>query len=122
MSPSLEDVLAAIASRWADLQKIPEDLHLLCPRISDDDIAVDYDMPNEDDEITAKEKQLRIEESKSRRETTYYLSLVLGMDVNAVEHIYQTWKERTESFLRKCDKCIIVWHSMRKSFLKVVSE
>jgi senataxin len=120
--PDAGEIIGALQRHWKTLKEYPEELHLLCPKVNDDDIE-DYDRPEEDGtDATAEEKVARIASSVVRRETTVYLSLLLGMDASEHGELIQAWKDIVEKFLHKCDRCIVAWHSMRKAFLGAMKE
>lgn len=105
--------------KWA---KLPQDPHLFCPKINDDD-EEDYDSPGPPTtQISAEEKQQRIQSAQERKELTYDLSLLLGISKEQVGEWVDDWKQRTETFFVKCDACILAYHMHRKVFLKKLRE
>lgn len=105
---------------WAGL---PEEPHLLCPKVNDDD-EEDYSAlgPQTTTGITLEEKQHRIQDAQRRTELTYDLSLLLGISKEQAGGWIEQWTERIELFLTKCDACILTYHMHRKVFLKKLLE
>lgn len=105
--------------QWAGL---PEEPHLLCPKINDED-EEDYSVPGHSTTgITVGEKSQRIQDSQRRTELTYDLSLLLGISKEQSGGWIEQWTERIESYLTKCDACILGYHMHRKVFLKKLLE
>jgi senataxin len=122
MSPTLDEIYDGLQRHYTTFASIPEDLHLLCPKLNDED-SEDYDHPDEEgNEITAKEKVERVAKSRKRIETTYYLSLLLGINSDVLQTAFEVWTDRIQTCLHKCEKCVRTWHSMRNGFLKVMIE
>lgn len=105
--------------QWAELAESP---HLLCPKINDEDDE-DYSSPGPPTTgITVQERQQRIQDAQRRKELTYDLSLLLGITKEQSGGWIEQWTERIESFLTKCDGCILGYHMHRKIFLKKLRE
>ena len=105
------------------LEKIPPGPHLFCPKIDDND-AEDYDdaeEPQEPGEITAAEKQQRIDEGKARAHVAYRLSYLLFFPERTTTWL-NTWTKRVEECLTNCDHCVRNWHLGREPFLKATLE
>ncbi|ROV94898.1 hypothetical protein VSDG_07052 [Cytospora chrysosperma] len=95
---------------------IPAEHHLLCPKLNDEDDE-DYRDPGPS-EITAEEKERRIRDAQRRVELTYDLSLLVGITEEQSSGLKEQWIDRTESFLTKCDACVLRWHMHRKKFFE----
>lgn len=117
-----DDLYTLIIDNYHELEAIPEDAHLLCPKVDDSDLT-SYNAPDEpEDDITAEEKKKRIEDGSRRFGVACKLSLMLGLNAEQVKTWLETWKARLEGCLHKCDQCVRNWHSRRSQFLKEVSE
>lgn len=117
-----DELYTLIIDNYHELEAIPEDAHLLCPRVDDSDTNA-YNAPDEpDDDITVEEKKRRIEVGLHRFDVACKLSLMLGLNAEQVKSWLETWKARLEACLRKCDQCVRHWHSRRDQFLRTVSE
>jgi senataxin len=117
-----DELYELIINNYHELEGIPEETHLLCPRVDDSDTNA-YDEPDEPgDDITAEEKQQRIKDGEERFLVASRLSLMLGLNAEQVKSWLETWKTRLETCLRKCDACVRNWHSRRADFLRYVSE
>lgn len=117
-----DELYELIINNYHELEAIPEETHLLCPRVDDSD-ATAYDEPSEPgDDITAEEKQQRIQDGDKRFLVASRLSLMLGLNAEQVKSWLETWKTRLEACLRKCDACVRNWHSRRADFLRYVSD
>jgi len=118
---STDDLYNLIIENYHELEAIPEETHVLCPRVDDSD-ANAYDAPDEPgDDITVEEKARRIEKGQKNFEVSCNLSLMLGLNAEQVKSWLETWKARLEACLRKCDQCVRKWHSDRDWFLRKVS-
>lgn len=120
------EVYEEIMASYTQLEKFPEDMHLFCPKLSEDD-EVDYEDPNEEAwdgevQITAEKKKERIEDSEKRLHIATTASLLLGISKDAASAWLDGWIERAEKNLTTCPNCIRAWHKKRKSFLKLLGE
>lgn len=118
-----DQIYDILLESYNQLEDIPTELHLLCPKISDDDDA-DYDNPSDDDEdgATAVQKKQRIEDGKKRRDIAYKLSLLLGMNEESAGSWLPSWSARVSTYLTKCDSCVRLWHKSREEFLAFMRE
>lgn len=107
-----------VTESYQEWINIPEEHHLLCLRTSDDDDADDYVSEEPSSEIASKEKERKIQEGSRRIELTYDLSLLLGITEEQSSGWKEQWVERTESFLTRCDGCVLRWHMHRKKFFE----
>lgn len=106
-----------VTESYQEWINLPEEHHLLCPKTHDDDLE-DYASTDPSSEITTEEKEHRIQEGRRRVELTYDLSLLVGITEEQSSGWKEQWTERTESFLTKCDACILRWHMHRKKFFE----
>jgi len=75
-----QEVYEEIIYAHQKLESIPEQLHLFCPKVDDDD-EEDYDNADTDgDTIDAQQKKTRVEEAKARLQFTSWASLILGIN------------------------------------------
>lgn len=112
-----------IIENYHKLEEIPEDVHLLCPKVDDFDVHNAYEEPDEPgEEITVEEKKKRIEAGEERLKVSYDLGLLLGLTEDHVVTWTKYWKARVENCLKKCDRCVRNWHSGREGFLRNVLE
>ncbi|OTB03958.1 hypothetical protein M426DRAFT_321255 [Hypoxylon sp. CI-4A] len=115
---SMHDLLE---NSFSELQAIPSEFHLFCPRISEDDEEV-YDNPDSPTKISASEKEQRIQEGKDRLDLTYRCSLILGVGEEAAGNLPHQFGLRTNAFLQSCANCVRNWHKGRRGFLKIISQ
>jgi senataxin len=119
---STDDIYDSIMENYHKLEEIPPNIHLLCPKVGEHDTE-DYESPDEPGtEIDVKEKQSRIESSKTRQSIMYQLCLLLGLDPEQAGAWLADWTKRLEGFLTTCDRCIVNWHRGRAPFLKTILE
>ncbi|KAL1894526.1 DEAD-box type RNA helicase [Sporothrix stenoceras] len=115
---SPEEVYEEIIASHQELERIPPDVHLFCPRMSDED-QDDYDDPTAGGAaLTPEEKaarQARLDEGRRRLQLTSWASLILGINRDQADRWLDDWIRRTESFLVKCDGCVRAWHMERKA-------
>ncbi|KAI3397342.1 hypothetical protein diail_11000 [Diaporthe ilicicola] len=106
-----------VTESYQEWINIPEEHHLLCPKTHDDDFE-DYASADPSSEISTEQKEQRIQEGRRRVELTYDLSLLVGITEEQSGGWKEQWIERTESFLTKCDACVLRWHMHRKKFFE----
>lgn len=110
-------------SKWfEELQKLPSESHLLCPKISEDDVEDYKSLDDPESAISRSEKAARIEDGKRRIEITYWNSLIFGFDKSAAGKWLDEFKERIERTLRTCSECVLNWHMYRPLQLQKFSE
>lgn len=107
-----------VTESYQEWINIPEEHHLLCPKTTNDDDFDDYVSDEPSTDTTPEEKEKRIQEGRRRVELTYDLSLLLGITEEQSSGWKEQWIERTESFLTKCDGCVLRWHMHRKKFFE----
>ncbi|KND87274.1 Helicase SEN1 [Tolypocladium ophioglossoides CBS 100239] len=109
--------------RWFDeLQKIPADNHLLCPKISHDDEENYKSLDDLDTNISRHEKQARIKDAERRIEITYWNSLIFGFEKKHAGKWLDEFTARLEESLKLCSDCVLNWHMKRKAQLQKFSE
>ncbi|OAA55642.1 hypothetical protein ISF_07747 [Cordyceps fumosorosea ARSEF 2679] len=115
MSTVISDELV----KWFDdFQAIPPEVHLLCPKIDDDDNE-NYRCQNDpDSKITQEEKQKRIEAGNSRINITYWNSLIFGFDKKDAGRWLEGFTRRLDASLKSCSECVLNWHMRRKPQLQ----
>ncbi|KAI0838252.1 SEN1 N terminal-domain-containing protein [Hypoxylon sp. FL0890] len=114
-------VTTMLEGSFNDMRGYPEEFHLCCPRISEDDDEI-YDDPDAPSKIGAAEKEKRIQEGEIRLNTVYTCSLILGVGEESAEGLGHEFGGRINTFLKSCATCVRNWHKGRKSFLKSVAE
>lgn len=118
----MHEIDEELAKRYAELQEIPPDVHLLCPKTSEDD-EEDYRKVNDpDSSLPPAEKQKRIQDGEKRVELTYWNSLILGFDKKAAGKWGEEFRERLDNALRHCSDCVLNWHMKRQEQLHRFSE
>jgi senataxin len=103
-----------VTESYQEWINIPEKCHLLCPKITDDEDSDDEPPSEIDSEQTVQREQ----EARRRVDLTYDLSLLLGITEEQSSGWKEQWIERTESFLTRCDGCVLRWHMHRKKFFE----
>ena len=115
---SIDDIL----EEWyRKFRKIKKGLHLLCPKVSDDDTE-DYDDPEPSPDLSADEKKRRKEDAEERFVIVAWTSLVFGAGQDKAGIWLVNFSERLEQCLQTCDKCVLNWHMRRKKLLEILSE
>lgn len=105
---------------FAKLRDIPPNLHLFCPRISADDDEI-YEDPDAISNISADEKQQRIDDGHARLDLMYNCSLILGLSREAAGPHRPDFDARCDAFLTTCASCVRNWHKGRVAFLKDIT-
>ncbi|POR34180.1 Helicase SEN1 [Tolypocladium paradoxum] len=109
--------------RWFDeLQKIPADHHLLCPKVSHDDDENYKSLDDLDTSISTDEKEARIRDAERRIEITYWNSLIFGFEKKHAGKWLEEFTTRLEESLKVCSDCVLNWHMKRKAQLQKFSE
>lgn len=115
----IEDIIGS----WHDkLEQIPLQVHLLCPKLSDDDVENYDDIDDLETGIDREEKKKRIEDGSNRLRITYWNSLILGYDPDKAGVWLQHFVERIQFCLNSCEKCVLNWHMYRKKYLSEFAE
>lgn len=118
----MADINEVLGKWYEEFQQIPAEVHLLCPRISDDDDENYKSLDDPDSKISTEEKQSRIEGSKKRIEITYWNSLIFGFDKQEAGKWLEDFTGRLENCLKYCPECVLNWHMKRKYHLQMFSE
>lgn len=118
----MSDVNEELAKWYEELQKIPTEYHLLCPRTGDDDEENYKNLDDPDSKISLEEKKKRIEQGKERIEVTYWNSLIFGFDKKVAGKWLEDFTTRLEEGLKFCSDCVLNWHMKRKANLQRFAE
>lgn len=119
MSNQLSDELG----KWfEELQAIPPETHLLCPRIDEEDNENYRSLDDRESNLTKEQKQERIEAGDKRIDITYWNSLIFGFDKKDAGKWLESFTERLESSLQSCSECVLNWHMRRKAQMQKFSE
>lgn len=115
----MEDLNTELSKWFEELQKLPVDSHLLCPKINNDD---DEDYGGLSGTSTASPiKEKRIQDGQHRIEVTYWNSLILGFDKKDAGEWLTDFTARLETCLKFCPECVLNWHMQRKRHLRKFS-
>ena len=118
----MADINEVLGKWYEEFQRIPAEVHLLCPRISADDDENYKVLEDPDSSISTEEKQSRIEQGKKRIEITYWNSLIFGFDKQEAGRWLEEFTGRLEKCLKSCPECVLNWHMKRRHHLQVFSE
>ncbi|OLN96534.1 Helicase SEN1 [Colletotrichum chlorophyti] len=118
-SQPVEDILE---ENFRKFQKIPPDVHLLCPKVDEDDFEDYDDIESPGEAITAAEKEERVEQWKQRLDTAYWCCLLLAYGKDKAGIWLEQWGNRMAINLHNCDKCVLNWHLNRKKYLQIFAE
>ncbi|VUC33204.1 unnamed protein product [Clonostachys rosea] len=118
----MSDLNEELAKWFEELQKIPQEHHLLCPRISDEDGENYKTLEDPHSEISVEEKRKRIQDGDKRIEITYWNSLIFGFDKSDAGKWLEDFTSRLESYLKHCSDCVLSWHMKRKAHLQKFAE
>ncbi|PFH62772.1 hypothetical protein XA68_11995 [Ophiocordyceps unilateralis] len=111
-----------LAPWFAELQNIPLEYHLLCPKISKDDPEDYKHLDDPDSRITLAEKKKRIQDAELRIKTTYWNSLIFGFDKKDAGKWGDEFSSRLQGWLKLCPECCLSWHSRRRENMQTFSE
>ncbi|KAJ6444101.1 tRNA-splicing endonuclease [Purpureocillium lavendulum] len=111
-----------LAKWFEELQKLPAEHHLLCPKISNDDDEDYKTLEDPASGITVEEKKRRIEDGERRVEITYWNSLIFGFEKKDAGQWLNEFTTRLETCLRHCPGCVLNWHMKRKAHLQMFAE
>lgn len=110
--------IGEVVAEWhAKFRAIPENVHLLCPKKSNDD-AEDYTHVLETGD---EEKKRRIAEAKERANIVFWTSLVFALPKEKTGLVDEV-ADRISKSLRACDRCVMNWHMNRKAWLNSFAE
>jgi senataxin len=118
----MSDLSEELTQRFEELQKIPAEFHLLCPKTSDEDGENYKVLDDPESAITNEEKKKRIEDGKKRIEITYWNSLIFGFDKSEAGKWLDDFTKRLDDCLKYCSDCVLNWHMKRKAHLQIFSE
>ncbi|CAJ2503805.1 Uu.00g111990.m01.CDS01 [Anthostomella pinea] len=117
----MEETNTVLAKAFVDLSNIFPEIHLFCPKISEQDEEV-YEDSNADTKLSAAQKEQRIQDGTQRLDLMYSCSLILGMEKDAAGQFGQQFATRCNDFLRTCPTCVRNWHKARRPFLKDLTQ
>ncbi|KAL3303993.1 helicase sen1 [Colletotrichum asianum] len=115
----VEDILE---ENFRKFGQIPPDVHLLCPKVDEDDYEDYDDVDSAGEEISALQKKERVEAWKKRLDIVYWTSLLLAYGKDKAGVWLEEWGKRMAINLHNCDKCVMNWHMHRKKYLRVFAE
>lgn len=118
----MSDLNEELAKWFEELQKIPSENHLLCPKVSDEDVENYRALDDPNSEISIDEKKNRIQDGDKRLEITYWNSLIFGFDKRDAGKWLEDFTKRLEDCLRYCSDCVLNWHMKRKAHLQKFAE
>ncbi|KHN98760.1 uncharacterized protein MAM_03222 [Metarhizium album ARSEF 1941] len=118
----MSDLNEELAKWYEELQKLPHDCHLLCPKINSDDRENYKTFDDPESQITVENKKQRIQDGRHRVEITYWNSLIFGFDKSEAGKWAEEFKDRLEDGLRSCSECVLNWHMQRQLHLQKFSE
>lgn len=104
-----------------ELQALPENLHLLCPRQHDDDHGL-YDDPAQRDEESGKLVGELVEEATSRREKFLSCMRILAYNEEGVAELQAWIWRRLDDALEKCDLCIKKYYTGKIWLMELLKE
>ncbi|KAJ9253446.1 hypothetical protein DTO207G8_4179 [Paecilomyces variotii] len=103
-----------------ELQSLPDNIHLLCPRQHDDDYAR-YDDPSAVDESGNSVARL-IEEAKDRKEKFLSCMQILAFSQEEVAEVQEWIWRRLDDALEKCDLCIKEYYTGKMWLMERLKE
>ena len=103
-----------------ELQALPENLHLLCPRQHDDDHGL-YDDPTQRDESGKLVGEV-VEEATSRREKFLLCMRILAYNEEDVAELQAWIWRRLDDALEKCDLCIKKYYTGKIWLMELLKE
>lgn len=113
-----EEIIAA----FQKLEAVPEQTHLFCPQVDDDD-GTDYEcLDPEESGLSADERASRLKEAQERLDFSLSASLVLAISKDQASAWFDKWIERAEINLKSCAFCIRLWHKARKPFIQKLAK
>lgn len=118
----MADLNEELAKWFDEFQTINPESHLLCPKISDEDVENYKTLSDPHTSISIEEKQKRIENGESRIEITYWNSLIFGYDKKDAGKWLDTFTDRLEHCLKLCSECVLNWHMRRRIHLDKFAE
>ena len=118
---ALDSSMNALGRTCDEFMAIPSEMHLMCPKTSEDD-EEDYEDLSEPGDIGTDQKKQNVEEGSSRLDITYRCSLILGFSDDAFQDMQNVFNTRVNELLTSCSACVRGWHRNRKRFLKYLSE
>ncbi|TDZ34209.1 Helicase SEN1 [Colletotrichum spinosum] len=118
-SQPVEDILE---ENFGKFSRIPAEVHLLCPKVDEEDFEDYEDLTTDGDDVSVEQKKKRVEEGKKRLDIVYWTSLLLAYGKDKAGVWLTEWGNRMALNLHNCDKCVLNWHMHRKQYLRTFAE
>ncbi|OCK78644.1 tRNA-splicing endonuclease-like protein [Lepidopterella palustris CBS 459.81] len=109
--------MAELLQKLAELKRLPDDVHLFCPRIGDDGLLYyEEDIAGhseDDDEATRRDRRRKLQQANERKWLTLEALQILAFDgPDAAPH--KLWLiERLNTQMTSCDVCVRIFHKSR---------
>ena len=101
----------------SELQQLPEEQHLFCPRVGDDgSVYYDEDVaayPPETDPTELADRKLKLEAAEDRKWTALKATEILAFDGEEAAPHKEWLVSRLNSLMQSCDVCVRVFHQSR---------
>ncbi len=107
---------------YTKFDSISPDLHILCPKVDDDDEEDYTKLEDGFSSLTRFDKEKRIQDGVERRRTTLWNSILFALEASHSKAKLDAYSQRLEHALSSCDKCIMNWHMGQNPFLQEVQE
>ncbi|KAF2745877.1 hypothetical protein M011DRAFT_459767 [Sporormia fimetaria CBS 119925] len=106
-----------IIDRIHELQALPSDLHLFCPRSGDEsDAYYEEDLAGVSPEDRPADLEEKIQQAQERKLCTLDALQVMAFDGEEAEQ-YQAWlTDRLQTLMTSCDVCVRVFHQSRSEW------
>ncbi|KIW42158.1 uncharacterized protein PV06_05739 [Exophiala oligosperma] len=117
--------MAEFITSLQELQQLPDGLHLLCPRQSEDDFERyedEHDCEAEGGETLDPEKRARYQEIKIRRKKFISSLQLLAYDGTESEQYQKYIWDTVDAALARCDICIREYYIAKVDFLATLRE
>ena len=106
-----------------EVQQLPSQLHIFCPRQDDDDLDRyednDADQDAElDKSLEQQQRRQRIQDAISRRETVFSCLSIFSFEGDEAVPHQEALKSRLDAQLQQCDICIREYYKGKRAFLE----
>ncbi|OCK89265.1 tRNA-splicing endonuclease-like protein [Cenococcum geophilum 1.58] len=109
--------MAELVRKLQELQRLPEDVHLFCPRVGDDtSIYYEEDLagfPQDEDDAIKEDRIKKLKEVEERKWLTLDSLQILAFDGPDAAPYIAWLKERLDTQMTCCDVCIRIFHKAR---------
>jgi len=112
---SAEEIYDEIIRAHQELESIPENLHLFCPKVQGEENEDSETSGQPGNAVAVQETQARAAAAEDRLQKASWTSLILGIKEDQASRWRPEWIARTENFLTDCDDCVRNWHMGRKA-------